>query len=489
LLPPHHTALARRELSPGPEPLGTLERLRGRAQPWLLDSALRVPGLARFSFAGADPWLVLRATGRRVELDCRRAVRAGEAPGRRLLDADPFAVLRSLLPKLDHAGDPSSDVAPPFVGGAVGFFGYELAELQEELGAAPLDDRGLPDGVFLFVDRLLAWDHATGRSWAIGLGFGASPGQARAAAESSAAEAAGWWVGEVPHSGHASRCSAATGTQPVDTLDEGLHAKAVHALLDDIGAGRVYQACLTHRLTQEFRGDPWRLYRELRRRNPAPYACYLELPEVTVVGSSPERFLRLDRSRKLESRPIKGTRPRGRHPHEDTALRAELERSAKDRAENLMIVDLVRNDLGRVCELGSVEVPELMAIEEYSGVFQMVSTVTGQLRADCDVIDAVQAAFPPGSMTGAPKIAAMRLLRRLEPVRRGVYAGALGYLDARGGADLAVVIRTLLLRDGRADVHTGGGIVADSDARAEWQESLDKARPLLAALAGTHSEG
>jgi anthranilate/para-aminobenzoate synthase component I len=233
---------------------------------------------------------------------------------------------------------------------------------------------------------------------------------------------------------------------------------------------------------RDFHGDPWLLYRALRRINPAPFACYLELPGVVVVGSSPERFLRVGADRRVESRPIKGTRPRGRHAAEDAANRDALERSTKDRAENLMIVDLVRNDLGRVCETGSVAVPELMALEEYASVFQMVSTVTGRLREDRDALDLVRATFPPGSMTGAPKIAAMRLLGRLEPVCRGIYSGAIGYLDARGGADFSVVIRTLLLRGGRAYVHTGGAIVADSDPRDEWRETLDKARPLLAAL-------
>jgi para-aminobenzoate synthetase component 1 len=250
----------------------------------------------------------------------------------------------------------------------------------------------------------------------------------------------------------------------------------------EIDAGNVYQACLTHRIEQETRDDPWSLYRRLRRTNPAPFASFFELPELAIVGSSPERFVRLSPDRWVESRPIKGTRPRGRHRSEDAWRRRELEHSGKDRAENVMIVDLVRNDLGRVCETGSVEVPELFAVEAYASVFQMVSTIRGRLRADCDVVDLVKATFPPGSMTGAPKLAAMRILDGLEPVRRGVYSGAIGYFDARGGADLAVVIRTILLSGGCAYVHTGGGIVADSDPVAEWRESLDKASPLLAAL-------
>jgi anthranilate/para-aminobenzoate synthase component I len=190
-----------------------------------------------------------------------------------------------------------------------------------------------------------------------------------------------------------------------------------------------------------------------------------------------------------ESRPIKGTAARGRHPGEDEANRRALAASAKDRAENLMIVDLVRNDLGRVCQTGSVHVPDLMAIESYASVFQMVSTIRGRLRPGCDVLDLVRATFPPGSMTGAPKIAAMRLLDRLESVRRAIYSGAIGYLDARGGADLSVVIRTLFIRGGRAYLHAGGGIVADSDPVAEYDESLDKLRALFLALEQAQAEG
>jgi len=229
--------------------------------------------------------------------------------------------------------------------------------------------------------------------------------------------------------------------------------------------------------------DPFALYCELRELNPAPFAAYLELPEAAILSSSPERFLRLDASGHVESRPIKGTRPRGATPDEDRRLEDELRGSEKDRAENLMIVDLVRNDLGRVCEVGSIEVPELMTVEPYATVHQMVSTVTGALRDDCDGVDLLRASFPPGSMTGAPKLAAMRLIDRLEPVRRGVYSGGLGYLDVRGGLDLSVVIRTLIVKDERAYLHVGGGIVADSDPIAEYHETLDKARALLAALA------
>jgi aminodeoxychorismate synthase component I len=471
-----------RELTPRRGPLELFGALRRRPYPWLLESALRSPALGRHSFAGADPWLVVRARGRRVELECRRPAWPALARGRRSLDADPFEALRDLLPR----ERPGGDAPVPFAGGAVGYLGYELAQHLERLAPGGRDDLGLPDLVLLFADRVLAWDHAAGRLLACGLGWGEDARSAEAGA-ARAAEALVRAVGRAgppaaPRRAEPEPTVGAAAAPPHGGVDAPGHAKAVDAVLEEIARGNVYQACLTHRLVRDFAGDPFALYQALRRINPAPFAAFLELPEVAIAGSSPERFLRVGPDGRVESRPIKGTRPRGRFPAEDAALRRELGGSPKERAENLMIVDLVRNDLGRVCETGSVEVPELMAIEAYATVFQMVSTVRGRLRRDRDVVDLLRAAFPPGSMTGAPKLAAMRLLARLEPVRRGIYSGALGYLDARGGADLSVVIRTLLVRGGRAYAHTGGGIVADSEPRAEWREGLAKARPLLAAL-------
>jgi len=474
---PLRAAISAVAIEPAPEPGEAFESLRARAEPWLLESALRGEPLGRHSFVGADPWLVLRAWGDRVEIECRRALRPELASGHHRLRADPLDVIRALLPP------PPEDAPPgiPFVGGAVGHFGYELASRFEPVRLSAPDDLRLPDLALLFVDRVLAWDHAQGSLVALGLGMAAdveaARERARVAAREIAAAAAGGGHRE-PRGGTGGR-----GRPPRASLGREGFTRGVETILGEIAAGNVYQACLTHRLEVDYTGDPWDLYRELRRTSPAPFACYLELPEVTVVGSSPERFLHVLPDGRVESRPIKGTRPRGRDPEEDRRLRQDLAESEKDRAENLMIVDLVRNDLGRVCATGSVAVPELLAIEDYARVFQLVSTVTGRLAPERDALDLVRATFPPGSMTGAPKIAAMRLLDRLEPVRRGIYAGAIGWLDARGGADLAVVIRTLLVRQGRAYLHAGAGIVADSDPCAEWRETLDKAGPLLDALA------
>jgi aminodeoxychorismate synthase component I len=273
-------------------------------------------------------------------------------------------------------------------------------------------------------------------------------------------------------------------------FDESSYGRAVQTVKDHIVAGDVYQVCLTHRLEAHLEGESaWDLYRELRRINPAPFASFLRFPEVEIVSSSPERFLKIDQNGMAESRPIKGTRPRGKTPAEDESLRNELRGSAKDQAENVMIVDLVRNDFGRVCEYRSVQVPDFLAIEPYATVFQMVSTVQGRLAPGRDRFDLIRACFPGGSMTGAPKIEAMKIIDQLEPVTRGIYSGAIGYLDFRGPMDLSMVIRTIIVKDGRCYFHVGGGIVADSDPQDEYRETLDKARALVEAIGNLKNKG
>ncbi len=437
---------------------------------WWLDSALIDARLGRFSFAGAEPWCVLRVYGSRIQTDVARTRHAGERTGRSVAFAAPFDALRAAL-----GPPPAADEPPlpfPFAGGAIVTLAYELAALARP-GSA------LPDLTALGVDRLYAFDHLERRAFALAVCVGEARALARERAESAVASLGALPDGEPPPAPFAHARSLAFEY----VFDAERHAKAVAEIRARIAAGDVYQACLTHRLEAPFTGDAFALAGALRALNPAPFSCLLTLPDATLVGSSPERFLRVDAGRWAESRPIKGTRPRGADPLADRRLRGELAASAKDRAENLMIVDLVRNDLGRVCETGSVHVPELFAIEPYETVFQLVSTVRGRLAPGVDALDAVRAAFPPGSMTGAPKLAALDLLAALEPVPRGLYSGAAGYLDLRGGCDLAVTIRSIVLRDGRAFVHTGGGIVADSEPAAEWREAEVKASALVDALA------
>jgi para-aminobenzoate synthetase component 1 len=517
MTPPARIAV--REIPGPPRWDDVLEALRGRRGFWLLESALADGAMGRWSFAGCDPAFVLRSHGARLELESARPLAGRWPPARLRWRGDPIAELRAWLPRAPRDDGAASGV--PFAGGLVGWLGYELAARLERLAFPGLDDVGLPELRLALADRVLACEHASGRLWATALGFGAGAG---AAAERAAERLAGRVARrdpdpfEAPGREDEARC-AGTGTaglaagagagreaaraaapppgpEPLHLVDpatglalgawfdEASYAKAVRRIQDAILAGDVYQANLTHRLVAACPDDPWQVYTRLRRRNPAPFAAFLAGEGAAVAASSPERFLRLDPDGALESRPIKGTRPRGATPAADAALRAELAGSVKDRAENVMILDLVRNDLGRVCVPGSIAAPDPFALEAYATVWQMVSTVRGRLRPGLDAVDALRAAFPPGSMTGAPKLAAIELLARLEPVRRGVYSGALGWLDARGSAELAVVIRTLLLRPGRAWIHAGGGIVLDSEPAAEWAETLAKARALLDAVAG-----
>ena len=476
--PPGRTAVALRELGQARDLLTAFEQLRWDPYPWLLDSALPGGRLGRFSFAGADPYLVLRARGMRSELQCLRAVRPGLAPGRRVVEGGPLELVRALLP-----APPLEDLPFPFVGGAVGYLGYELAEQTESLSLHAIDDLGLPDLTLLFVDRLLAFDHAEGRLYAIALGFGERGG--------SAPDRAGRAVEELCRQLEAPRCGprrwpTAAGPRRAGrgsrTLDQSAYVEAVAAAKREIAAGNVYQACLTHRIERDWGGDPWALYQRLRRINPAPFASFFELPEVAIVGSSPERFLRLSPDRRVESRPIKGTRPRGRHRAEDARNRRELELSAKDRAENLMIADLLRNDISRVCRPGTVRATELFRLESFANVHHLVSIIEGHLRPGIGPVDVIRAMFPCGSVTGAPKIRAMEIIAELEPVARGPCYGSIGWIGLDGQMDLNVAIRTAVITERRAAFHAGGAIVSDSSPQDEYEETLDKARALAATL-------
>jgi aminodeoxychorismate synthase component I len=469
-------AYAVRPLAAGGDWLGLVAGLAERPGFWWLDSALAQPPLGRFSFAGAEPWCVLRARGGAWE---RETARTPWPLGPALGAGDPLAALRALLPAPPHCAD-AAPTPLPFVGGLVAALGYEWGSQLEAVPAAR-DDTPLPfaDAFALGVDRLYAFDHLEARAFAVALGAGDGPEAAARAARQTARSLA-----EAAPAARAVALAAGPALgEPHRGFDAQEHAKTVERIRERIAAGDLYQACLTHRIDAPFAGDAFAHYAALRAANPAPFGAFVALPEGAVACSSPERFLRCDANGWLETRPIKGTRRRGVDAASDRAAAQALRESAKDRAENLMIVDLARNDLGRVSELGSVHVPELFAVESYASVHQLVSTVRGRLAPGLDALDAVRAAFPPGSMTGAPKLAAMRLLAQLERARRGLYAGALGYLDARGGCDLAVVIRTAFHTRGRLSVHTGGGIVADSEPEAEWDEAEAKAAALLAAAA------
>lgn len=497
------TALALRALPAGVRAADWAElapRLGAGRSPWLLETALPGGRGGRFDFAGADPYMTLTARGRALDLEVHREVERGLPVGRGRATGDPLAAAAALLPARPGTL-PRGLSAFPFLGGAVALVGHGLAATLDDTRFRPRAGAPPLDLLLLYVDRLLARDRATGEAVAIGLGFAGAGADARAraaaAADALAADAARALAGRAGAAGARAGCAARrTGGRvsgsgarsrtaraapaPVGPLAYGARVRQAKSFVE---AGDAYQVCLTHRIDLAGRPDPWRLYAALRRRTPAPFAACVDAGPVAVVSASPERFLRVEPDGCVETRPMKGTRPRGETPEADAKLRAELRDSAKDRAENVMIVDLARNDLGRVCATGSVHVDGLCELEAHPTVFQLVSTVRGRLRPGVGPLEALRAAFPPGSMTGAPKLRALEILDALEPHRRGFYAGALGHLDVRGALDLSVLIRCLFLDASGLWLGVGGGIVADSDPAAEYQETLDKAAALRAAHA------
>ena len=426
-----------------------VEQLPGRASP---TDVLR-------ACTGAGALVLEDGTGRgwSYVAPAPRAVLARREP------EGAFAAARTLLAR---APAERPEGAPPFYGGIAGSFGYDLARGLEALPDHTRDDLRLPVLHLHLVDELLAFDHAHGVVLAC------------------APSAAGIRRLAALHASAVPVPTRALDGGRLEHLPFARYAPLAERVLAHIHEGDIYQANLTHR-TSAGCDDPVELYARLREQAPVPYGIYLDGGSFRLVGASPETFLRTRADGVLETRPIKGTAPRADDPALDAALAAGLAASAKDRAENTMIVDLARNDLGRVCAPGSVRVPELCAVEAHPTVHQMVSTVEGRLRPGVDVLAAVAAAFPPGSMTGCPKVRAMTIIEQLEEVRRGPYAGAFGWVTADGACDLAVVIRTAVVRDGRAYLHVGGAIVADSDARGEYDESLLKARTVARALGAT----
>ncbi len=440
-------------------------KFRSAPYPLLFDSAMPHPQLGRYSYMTADPFLVVRCRGRRIYLE-RDGV-SDESEG------DPLGMLGDLL---DRYATPTMPGLPPFQGGAAGYVGYDLGRLIERLPALADDDLGLPDMCLAFYDWVLARDSLEGRSWLISTGL---PG-----GTASEADRRVRWVRErLARPPTASPASAAGHDAPplTSTFTKERYLSAVQRIKEYLAAGHIYQANLSQRFTLPFTGDPWPVYLRLRDVNPAPFAAYLEFPDVTVLSASPEEYLRVEGGH-VETRPIKGTRPRGTTVEADAILARELLASEKDRAENIMIVDVLRNDLGRACKIGSVKVPSLLAVEQHPTVHHLVSTVTGELPEGVNAVDLLRACFPGGSVTGAPKIRAMEVIEELEPTRRGIYCGAIGYLGFNGTMNTSIAIRTMVAANGTLSFSAGGGIVSDSDPEAEYQETLDKARGLMWAL-------
>ena len=448
------------------EPADALRAIGRAERAVLLLSGAGDHPASRWSILARDPVAEIRLRPGVAEVQ-RRA--SGGAPER--IEGDPFAALRRLLPEGEAAPD---DL--PWNGGAIGFLGYGLRTAIERLPRAAPDPFRQPDGWLGVYDEALLFDHRERRLLRVAVGD-RTGGRSRSAARRAALGTILADARPRPAPPPLTPVDFAAATPRADYLD------AIGKALAHIAAGDLYQVNLSHRLEAPLRESPVDLFARLAAANPAPFAAYLDTGSMQIVSASPERFVSL-RDGVAESRPIKGTRPRGATPLEDAALARALQASPKDRAENVMIVDLVRNDLGRVCRPGSIRVETLWGLESFATVHHLVSTVTGRLRADRDRIDLVRALFPGGSMTGAPKIRAMEVIAALEREERGVYAGAIGHLGRGGGLDLNIVIRTIVCAGGRALFRVGGGIVADSDPEAEHAETIDKARALVAALGG-----
>ncbi len=440
------------------------------------------------SFLAADPAVVVRSKGAVTEI-----LRLGTW---RPAEGDALGVVRGMLE--DARIDPVPGL-PPFQGGVAGYIGYDYGAVLERIPPTRYDDLVLPDVILGFYDWVIAWDHHLGAAWIVSLGLPACgperERQARERMEMVAARAARVGGHRGVSAASRPRPAAPAPSYPVTSTDAAVaiglrstfthrgYLDAVAKVREYIVAGDIFQANLSQRFQTPLREPPFELYRRLRRRNPAPFAAYLGFDDVTVLSASPERFLRLDHDRQVETRPIKGTRPRGLVPMHDAALGRALAESEKDRAENVMIVDLLRNDLSRVCRPGTVRVPELFALEQHPTVHHLVSTVVGELEPPADAVELVRAAFPGGSITGAPKVRAMEIIAELEPTRRGVYCGSIGYISASGAMDTSIVIRTFVAAGDELYFQAGGGIVADSDPELEYRETLDKVSGLIGVLA------
>jgi para-aminobenzoate synthetase len=469
LTPPRRRTLHHRRIACFPDPEAVFQRCFAASEgAYFLHSAELRAGTGRFSFMGdsmgpASYIVSYRSAGRRLTI-----TRPGSQ--QHLTESIFDFLARELTEhRCEDAGLPFE-----FAGGFVGYFGYEL---KQECGSKGPHHSSQPDAMFIFADRFVAFDHVAREIHLVAVTeHGAPPPQSwldameeqLAAAGTAAAPEHG--VQETPVVFHLQQ-------------DRATYLARIAEALGQIEAGESYEVCLTNKLIlRNAQVDAFSLYRTLKEINPAPFAAFLKLPGLTILSSSPERFLHVDRSARVEAKPIKGTVRRAPDAREDARLARELAGDEKSRAENLMIVDLLRNDLGRVCEVGSIAVPKLMDVESYATVHQLVSTIEGRLARGRSVIDLVRAAFPGGSMTGAPKLRTLEIIDRLEGAARGVYSGSLGYLSLNGAADLNIVIRTIVATDNQLSIGVGGAIVALSDPETEFEETMLKAQALIDAI-------
>ncbi len=469
LIPVHREILADMET-----PVSAFLKIDDHAHSFLLESMEGGEKWARYSFLGSRPSVIVRSSGKAAEI-----IRNGKT--RKVsFEKDPLEVIKSVLSEYRPVPDPA---LPRFFGGAVGFMGYDTVRFFEELPSRPRKGLDLPDVFFMITDTLIIFDNVTHRLKVVSNAHinGSSP----AAAYKEAVRKIDALVKKLKK---AVRRQAAGGTRRkgkkhelTSNFTKSQYEQAVLKAKEYIKAGDIFQVVPSQRFETKINIEPYEIYRALRLINPSPYMYFLRCGEATVVGASPEVMVRLEDG-KIDLRPIAGTRRRGAGEEEDEELARELLADPKERAEHIMLVDLGRNDVGRVSEPGSVNVSELMVIERYSHVMHIVSNVRGRLSLNKDSYDVIRACFPAGTVSGAPKIRAMQIIDELEPTSRGPYAGAVGYFGFSGNMDTCITIRTLVIKDGVAYIQAGGGVVADSNPGEEYQETVNKAKAMMRAV-------
>jgi anthranilate synthase component I len=452
---------------------------KGARYSFLLETLEGGEKIARYTFAGVNPEEVFRYANGACVLESHDRLVWEER--------DPVSFLRAHMERFRPV---RVSGLPPLVAGAIGFFSYDMVRLIERLPKHLRDEIGLYDALLMFYRGIIAFDHLQHRLWIVGNVFTEGPGSLHTKYEAAVKEikrtrrmleepVAAERVRKPSKKKKFSRLRVKSNFQRAAYLD------AVRKAKEYIRAGDIFQVVLSQRFSAKTQADPFEVYRELRVLNPSPYMFYLQMNDVSIVGSSPEMLVKVQ-GRDVFYRPIAGTQPRGKNEGEDQLNEKKMLESEKERAEHIMLVDLGRNDLGRVCEYGTVKVEQLLAVERFSHVMHLVSSLRGLLREDVDCFDALMACFPAGTVSGAPKVRAMEIIEELERTQRGIYAGGVLYLDFAGNLDSCIALRTMVIKNGVAYVQAGGGIVADSTPEGEFQETINKSRALLTALEAAH---
>ena len=457
-----------KKLGKTPHPAKLFPIFQNFKYPVLLDSNTVDSEIGRYSYLSANPFLVLTSTGDQVTIDLN---------GKRIeKKSNPFIELNNIIEKYKLAPISKAEELPPFQGGLIGYFGYELSKITENIKQSTLRNPDLPDLVLPFYDWVLAHDNVTNNGYIFATGL---PNKSKISAKKRISEIMHYLESNQKISDNVKNPPIISSVS--SNFSKSKYLNSIKKIQKYIAEGEVYQVNLSQRFQSSFKGNPWILYSALRESNISAFASYLSFPNNTILSFSPEEFLNFEKDL-VFTRPIKGTKPRGATPKEDKINAESLLKSEKDLAENLMIVDVLRNDLGKVCKIGSIKTPYIFKIEKHPSVWHLVSSISGELDPEKNIIDLIESTFPGGSITGAPKIRAMEIIEEIEPNSRGPYCGSIGYISCTGPMKTSIVIRTLIITGGKLYLQVGGGIVADSIPQLEFEETYHKADALLKIL-------